>query len=304
MVIKDPCVLCRKFVAKTHRALRCDICLGWVHIKCNNVSPATFSKYMDNKNDPLIQIKDNWYCLKCVNSNLPFGFLSDNQFYINSKGISTESTLDNITFSLGKADKNVTKQISDLIIENTDPSNTDKNFCKYYDTDIFSKIKFDCQSSLSILHLNIASLQFHFDSLLVLLSTLEFSFDIIAITETKLQSDIPANKDINIPNYHFYSTPTEASKGGTLIYVSDQLISKPRKDLEIYIQKQVESTFIEIVVPNGKNVIIGCVYKHHGIEIDSFSELFIPVLDKTSKQSMVPGHGIILWLFKFGVRLY
>ena len=105
MVIKDPCVLCKKFVAKSHRALRCDICLGWVHIRCNSVSPATYFEYMDNENDPTIPVKDNWYCIKCINSQLPFGTLNDKQFYINSKGILTESSLDNISFSLGESDK-------------------------------------------------------------------------------------------------------------------------------------------------------------------------------------------------------
>ena len=239
---------------------------------------------MDNENDSTVPVKDNWYCLKCINYQLPFGILNDKQLYVNSKGITTESSLDNIKFSLDKADKNVAKQICNLIIENTDPSNTDTNFCKYYETDNFAKSKFNSQSNLSILHLNIASLQFHFESLLILLDILEFPFDSIAITETKIKSNVHPTKDINIPNYHYYSTPSEASKGGTLIYVSDNLVSKPRKDLEIYKPKQLESTFIEIVVPRGKNIIIGCVYRHHGIELNEFNELFTPILDKTNKE--------------------
>ena len=130
-------------------------------------------------------------------------------------------------------------------------------------------------------------MQFHFDSLLILLDIREFSFDCIAITETKISSNIHPTKDINISNYHYYSTPTEASKGGTLIYVSDRLISKPRKDLEIYKPKELESTFIEIVVPRGKNFIVGCVYRHHGIEQNEFNELFTSILDKTNKEKKI-----------------
>ena len=239
---------------------------------------------MDNENDPNILIKDTWYCIKCINTALPFGILDEKQFYTNSRGILSESNLDNISFSLGEADKKVSKQISNLIIENTDPTNKDTNFCKYYETDNFVKSNFNTQSNLSILHLNIASLQFHFESLLVLLKLLKFSFDCIAITETKLKTNINPTKDINIPNYHFYSTPSEASKGGTLIYVSDKLISKPRKDLEIYKSKELESTFIEIVVPRGKNIIVGCVYRHHGIEKNEFTDLFTPILKKANKE--------------------
>ena len=286
MVVKDPCVLCKKFIAKTHRALRCDICLGWVHIRCNYVSPATYFDYMDNENDPAIPVKDNWYCIKCVNSHLPFGILNDKQFYINSKGILTESSLDNISFSLGESEKKIAKQISNIIIESTDPA-TDSNFCKYYETDTFANKKFNSQQNLSILHLNIASLQFHFDSLLVLLEVLDFSFDCIAISETKININTLPAKDLNIPNYHIYSTSTEASKGGTLIYVSDALISKPRNDLEIYKPKELESTFIEIVVPRGKNIIVGCVYKHHGIDQHEFSQLFTPILNKINNETKI-----------------
>ena len=70
MVIKNPCVLCKKIIAKTHRALRCNICSGLVHIKCNNVTPSSYLWYMDNKNDPAITVKDNWYCISCINSQL------------------------------------------------------------------------------------------------------------------------------------------------------------------------------------------------------------------------------------------
>ena len=286
MVIKNPCVLCKKFIAKTHRALRCDICSGLVHIKCNNVTPSSYLRYMDNKNDPSITVKDNWYCISCINSQLPFGLLNNNQFYINSKGILSESTLENMNFSLSHADKKIVKQISNIIVENTDPTNAE-NFCKYYELDNFVKSSFIPESNLSILHLNIASLQFHFDSLLVLLNVLEFSFDCIAITETKININAHPTKDLNIPGYHFYSTPTEASKGGTLVYVSDILISKPRKDIEIYKPKDLESTFIEIVVPRGKNIIIGCIYKHHGIDINEFTELLTHTLDKTNKEKKI-----------------
>ena len=64
-------------------------------------------------------------------------------------------------------------------------------------------------------------------------------FDIITITETKLQQDEPT-EDINLSEHKFESTPTEAEKGGTLIYISKNLEHKRRKDLEIYEKKKIE----------------------------------------------------------------
>ena len=80
-----------------------------------------------------------------------------------------------------------------MIIENTDPDNINHNFCSYYETEDFIKAKFDPNSNFSILHLNIASLQFHFEELIILLKMLDHEFDCIMITETKIQKGINFN---------------------------------------------------------------------------------------------------------------
>ena len=46
MVIKYPCGVCEKAVAKNHNALMCDICDKWVHIKCNCVSKDLYNSYI------------------------------------------------------------------------------------------------------------------------------------------------------------------------------------------------------------------------------------------------------------------
>lgn len=53
--------------------------------------------------------------------------------------------------------------------------------------------------------------------------------------------------DISIPGFQFEQTPTEASKGGTEIYISEKLTYKKRNDLAMYSSNELESTFIEIV---------------------------------------------------------
>ena len=90
---------------------------------------------------------------------------------------------------------------------------------KYYSPNDFitSKISKNC---FSIFHLNIASLEGHHDDLVSLLSVLDFNFDIIGITESKIRNDKPI-KNINIDGYKYEFTPTETSFGGTTIYVRD-----------------------------------------------------------------------------------
>ena len=280
MVIANPCGLCNRPVGSNHRSIQCDVCNFWVHIKCNNISPSKYDELVNqNEND-----KEPWICINCINSNLPFGQNSNKIFYLNQNVIATESNLEEIRFSLSRNDKELAKQIYNLIIENTDPENENTNFCKFYDVKKFTKSKFNSDSNFSILHLNIASLQFHFDDLIILLQLLDHPFDIIAISETKIQKGTNPTKDINIPNYHYLHTPTESTKGGTLLYISDKLISKPRTDLEIYQAKDIESTFAEHIMPKGKNIIIGCIYKHHTIDQTEFGKMILPVLEKANKE--------------------
>ena len=115
-------------------------------------------------------------------------------------------------------------------------------------------------------------MQFYKNDLNILLDALKFQFDIIAISESRLKKGVDPVHDISLPNYHIEDTQTEAYKGGTLLYKADKLNYKPRKDLEIYRPKRIESTFIEIINSKGKNMIIGCIYKHHTISANEFTK--------------------------------
>ena len=137
---------------------------------------------------------------------------------------------------------------------------------------------------MNIFHLNIHSLHFHKTDLDVLLDALKLDFDIITISESKLRKDIAPVTDISLTNYTYVDTPTEASKGCTLIYVSDRLSYKPRKDLEIYESRKLESTFIEIVNETEQNIIVGCIYRHHNISVKDFTETMATLLSKLSKE--------------------
>ena len=75
--------------------------------------------------------------------------------------------------------------------------------------------------------------------------------------------------------------PTEASKGGVLIYVKNGLSFLPRNDLNMSKPKELESTFIEIIDPNGKNIVIGSIYRHPCMDKSLFIDDFMkPLCDK------------------------
>jgi len=160
--------------------------------------------------------------------------------------------------------------------------------CNYFDYEEFSNANFDSSKSFSVLHLNIHSIQKHIESLrtlLLILETKDFEFDIIAISESKLIKNITPILDITIQNYHTpISTPSEACKGGVLLYVNIKIPNfKPRPDLNSYTPKMLESAFIEIIYPNKSNTIVGVLYRHPSLDVDQFNREHIrPLVTKLS----------------------
>ena len=67
---------------------------------------------------------------------------------------------------------------------------------------------------------------------------LQFKFDIICLSESKIHKDCDHKIDINIDGYQSpVGTPTESAKGGVFIYVKNGINYKPRNYLEIYKKK-------------------------------------------------------------------
>ena len=279
MVVKYPCSVCEKSVRIDSEAIQCDNCDLWVHRKCNNISLSEYEELIDDGNT------EKWFCIICINSSLPFSQCDDKNFYCGINGVTTETNLENMSFSMSQKDQQLSKHISKLIIENTDPDNTNNNFCKYYDINKFTNSNFISDSSFSVLHLNIASLTCHLEELKILLQLTHYSFDIIAISETKIQRNQEVISDISIPNYQLIHSPTDTTKGGTLLYITNKHNFKRRTDLEISQAKDVESTFAEIITQKGKNIIIGCIYKHHTINQSEFGEMLLPLLEKLNKEN-------------------
>ena len=136
------------------------------------------------------------------------------------------------------------------------------------------------------MHLNIHSIKLHIHELRNMLLLLEFKFDFIAISESKLRKGTTPTVDISIDGYKEpYGCPSEATKGGVLLYVSNEFNILPRPDLEIYSSKQVESTFVEVINNNGKNDLVGVVYRHHSIDKSTFTNDYMSVLiDKLNNE--------------------
>ena len=255
----DPnCSVCNKYVRS---GILCDICNKWSHTKCNNLTPTDFNSLKNSD--------EKWFCTTCIMSIFP----------LNSKA--------NLDINNNKDTSEIKELLSEMNIsddcESGDVSCVD---CKYYNSEEFVN-KFSNSKCLSALHLNIASLTKHFDELQTLLSMLSVNFSIIGITETKFQKNIELAINFFLQNYNVEHTATELSSGGALLYISDHLSYKPRKDLNksMYKCKELESIFVEIIYKNKKNLIVGCIYKHPKMSTDDFNSDFLhPLLDKANKE--------------------
>ena len=75
-------------------------------------------------------------------------------------------------------------------------------------------------------------------------------------------------------------TPTETSKGGKLLYISEELNYKTCKDLQVYKAKELESIFIEIINKKRKNLTVGCICKHPTLNNQDFVDSYmLPLLE-------------------------
>ena len=135
---------------------------------------------------------------------------------------------------------------------------------QYYDISEFNQINHNHEHSFKLLHTNLASISKHYDDLQLTLSLLKTKFDIIGITEHKIQQgNVACISHIDIPGFHpFVFDCSDTTHGGTRLYIKNSIVFNKRDDLKIHSPGQFESTFIEITFPSKKNMIIGCIYRH------------------------------------------
>ena len=139
--------------------------------------------------------------------------------------------------------------------------------------------------SLSLFHINACSLNKNFDDLLHILNCTNKSFDIIAISETRITKQVSLSNNLNLDNYSFEFTPTETSAGGTLLCNANHLSYKCRSYLNIYKKNELESTFIEIVNPRKSDMIVGLIYSHPSMDLADFNCNYLnKLLENTSKE--------------------
>ena len=131
----------------------------------------------------------------------------------------------------------------------------------------------------SLLHLNSRSLFKNFDDLQTFLATLDHQFSAIGISETWLHPNSPP---LNLNNYNMLrSDRKEGRGGGVALYLNENINYVIRPNIHI---DGVEDLFIELINMNGKNAVIGVIYRPPNSSVETFLEKLDICLDGVSEE--------------------
>ena len=170
-----------------------------------------------------------------------------------------------------------------------DPSQGPIDFCDYLDLE---DIETDCQSrnypikvsnSLGILQFNIRGLMNKQDQLKGLIKQLRHDgpIHVILLVETWLKKS--QGKRIHIPGYKYYGAYRNGKRGGgTGILVSQNMISRERKDLSMHIP-DFENVTVELKT-NNDNLYLSSLYRPPNCNGKAFMKNYKKLLSKFSPQ--------------------
>ena len=156
--------------------------------------------------------------------------------------------------------------------------------CKSYNFDN-QALPFDSPSSLFILHLNISSLQAHFDGLNEFLLNFSKPPAIIFISETRI--NIAPQISNVLPGYTFIHHPSPTRAGGVGAYIKSFLILSIKDNLSLNVQG-CEDLWISIDFPGLKSkYVFAVIYRHpcsnHNAFFDNLEQNMQALNDKKTK---------------------
>ena len=118
---------------------------------------------------------------------------------------------------------------------------------RYFTLNDLTALSYEKKNDFYVFHLNINSLQYHFNELQTFLSNFPIDFQILGISESRRKADTSTITDIQLPGFNIEHMLTKSANGGPLFYIKDTINYKLRPDLNVEKEKELESIFIEIL---------------------------------------------------------
>ena len=160
--------------------------------------------------------------------------------------------------------------------------------------------------NLVVLQLNIRSILSHVTELKRMLHTLETKnsqVNIILLCETFLSKT--TEKLVKIPGYTLIcNSRIESKDGGTAILLQNGINYKRRKDIEVFQEKCVESTIIEIIAKDGIRIIVGSMYRSPNTDPIDFRNTINMISSNSleEKKEIILGMDYNIDLLKSGIH--
>ena len=264
--------------------MTCPGCKATYHGKCINWSFETISL-----------CSSDWYCNKCLEDIFPFHHIDCEQDFqtivaenmLNSSSL--YSKIDNMIFNPFEINEGFENPLSEI-----DPdfqfysSFTEGTDCDYYLEENFIKKIASISAysdQLSFFHMNCRSFALHYDSIVMYLDSLCFSFLFSGFCETRMSKE---KEDLycldSCTPIHEYRE--DRPGGGVSLFVNNKVSFKRRKDLE-YFDSEMESIFIEVEKEqfNSKaNIIVALIYRMPDSCVDVFTERMESILNIVIRQ--------------------
>ncbi len=166
-------------------------------------------------------------------------------------------------------DHNIHDLENDIDLDNNFFSAINNNCCYYTNDQYNQKIK--AVDNLSIIHFNSRSLYENFSHIREYLHQFSQPFNIIAISETWITAD--KGMDFEMEGYELrYMNRKNKGGGGVAIYVDRNLKFRVLSDMTAVVDNVLECISIEIIKEKSKNVIISCIYRAPGSNIEIFKD--------------------------------
>ena len=294
------CSVCYVNLKRNNPGVPCSCCKSKIHVKCSDVPDPKRNFHL---------YRGNWQCSRCMSSQYPFFDIDKNilieEFTHNSNNPTTEQRFkpevtieEKLKLMLSYSKQSPwyaythpdEKREYDFFTDEIDESLTIKPHFDYYDIDGFKKIKslWNKKKTFSLIHTNVCSLQANIDQLEDLLFDLDFSFDVIALSETWHSDKTQNFSPKRLEGYLEYNGAKGSSlKGGCGFYIKDTFTPIPRNDLDFKIPDQgceTECCWIELVNNPGPNILVGVFYRHPSRNNNLFVEKLKVTLKKINRE--------------------
>ena len=252
--IKYPCKICSKPCKSNQNSIECSICNYWAHLTCSQLTNIQYLNFVNDKS--LV-----FYCQKCCLDVFPFTSINNDQLIsLNNKHSFT--------------DYNSFNSSQDEIVNN----NLNNN--QYIEID---DIKGIYKELLTIIFINIRSLNANFDKLYNFINSAKIRPDIIGVSETWINGNRPFIK--NLPGYDFISKNSSSNSGGVAFFIAKK-ISFMLKTYCLNVDN-CEDIWIEIKLPSKKRMTIGTIYRHPGHNFYEYQNSIVNLINSLNNNNKI-----------------